>query len=360
MTEIFSWAGPYCIAYEKIIPIMQNVIGLVQSGRRPELLLSPDVPLSIRSLIESGWDQNPDVRPTFRDITRVLEKAKADADYLSIHAPPLPTANPILMRDGRVYNIEQQQAGMVPIPQLQPLDNMIALQRTLPPQTAPLSASAPLLAGYAQQVPGGFNNSPVSPNYPPWQQQMAVPNGGVPAPYSLQQVGRSPSPSQQALYNNILNGGMVNSSAPLLNVVQPQSLVDRYGTSASPVKKGASMSNLGAQPSPGMGGPAIPQPVLRTMQQSDMLVRPHSQPSDVMMLPGSKHAVLWDVDETAGWFVMMGEPVEIVYKVKELQIDGKTLLALTERDMVEKLGITDFARRRRLGEMLDDYRMAGK
>ncbi|KAJ3254617.1 copper transport protein ctr1 [Chytriomyces hyalinus] len=383
MTEIFSWAGPYCIAYEKIIPIMQNVISVVQSGRRPDLNLSPDVPPAIRSLIEAGWDQNPDLRPTFRDITRVLEKAKSEADYQSLYAPPpVPMGqNPMT---GRTYNADQSTHQMQqPMSiyqqhqQIQPLDNMAALQRSLPPQSAHLSSSAPLLG-----LPGnynGFSLSPISPPYsnannpfrdPSGQQQQQQQQPGLPnaSGYSLQQIGRSPSPSHQSMYHNNPNNNnnsMLNGSTTHLQ--QPQQF---QHNAISPGRKGVSLSNLGPAVPMMYAGASGPPPVLQRLPKSNpqthhhhpdssyyMQQRPQSQPTSEMMIPGSRHAVYWDVEETAGWFLMMGEGVDVVAKCKELHVDGKTLMTLTDRDFAEKLGVSDAMRRRRLCEMVEDYRI---
>ncbi|KAJ3233984.1 copper transport protein ctr1 [Chytriomyces hyalinus] len=374
MTEIFSWAGPYCIAYEKIIPIMQNVISVVQSGRRPDLVLLPDVPPAIRSLIEAGWDQNPDLRPTFRDITRVLEKAKSEADYNSLYpAPPVPIgANPMT---GRTYNADPSPNQMQQQPmsiyqqhqQIQPLDNMTALQRSLPPQGAHLSSSAPLLG-----APGNFNGFSLSPISPPYsnannpfrdpggqqqqQQQPGLPNNGG---YSLQQIGRSPSPSQHSMYHNNANNTILNGQLQQ----QPQQQQFQH-PAISPARKGVSLSNLG--PPMMYAGASGPPPVLQRIPKSNpqmqvpdsyYMQRPQSQPTSEMMIPGSRHAVYWDVEETAGWFLMMGEGGDVVAKCKELHVDGKTLMTLTDRDFAEKLGVSDAMRRRRLCEMVEDYRI---
>ncbi|KAJ3011610.1 UNVERIFIED_CONTAM: hypothetical protein HDU68_001602, partial [Siphonaria sp. JEL0065] len=273
MTEIFSWAGPYCIAYEAIIPIMQNVIALVQSGRRPELALTADVPLSIRSLIEAGWDHNPEKRPTFRDMTRVLEKAKAEADYNSIYATsqvPMPPS-PLVVRDTRMDgfpntpNNGAPSTPVTPAPGSQPLDNMIGLQRSLPPQASPTSASAPMLNIQFQQYQYNNGNTQQQQIYNPFRD----PNQQSQTPSPSMATGRVGSQSGSIPTLNMLNGNINNNFAKL-------------GTS--------SLSNLQQQQQ--QLPPPLPQPTqLRPPTDSNSaLTRPHSLPPAEFLLPGSKHA----------------------------------------------------------------------
>ncbi|KAJ3072851.1 hypothetical protein HDU98_002774 [Podochytrium sp. JEL0797] len=338
MTEIFSWAGPYCIPYEKIIPIMQHVIGLVQSGRRPELALTADVPQSIRSLIEAGWDQNPEMRPTFREMTRLLERAKAEADYASIY-----TLSPM---------IRDSTGALSPSPGSQSLDNMNALARSLPPQSSPTSASAPILTNTYYNFNNGSNGMSAGLPIPPsnhaqqQQQQQHVFNPfrdpvGVPQP----PIGRVKSQG---------------TSIPTLNQMQANNNASNAQSfSVSPGRKGFSMANLQQplqQPQQQQLPPQPPQARLRPPSRGEIMQRPMSLPMAELQLPGSKHAMLWDVEDTAVWLVMMGENPETVKRCKELKIDGKKLLMMKENELGDRLGVLDYSRRRRLSELLDDYR----
>ncbi|KAJ3137420.1 hypothetical protein HK100_000689 [Physocladia obscura] len=356
MTEIFSWAGPYCISYRMIIPIMQNVINLVKSGGRPELSLSSDVPPTIRSLIESGWDQNPEKRPTFREMTRILERAKAEADFNSIYAQiPLPT--PVSGREIRNDTfVPQANVGVVSgATGNKPLDNMSPLQRTLPPQNSPTSGSAPLLTA--------INNNPFN-------------NGGSGIsgqafnPFSHSATsGRAVNPSPSVPILNMQQQQQqqqqLNQQQQQLNQQQQQHQ-QQQAVFANTLKKVSSYSGIHLQ---------------QQYQQQNQLRPPHaaenrpqSMPSaDTLIIPGaSRHAIMWDVEETAMWLLMAGEGLETAKRCKgeyptallfylnqylDSKIDGKLLLGMSEHDLVEKLGLTDFNRRRKILQLLDDYKL---
>ncbi|KAJ3210444.1 hypothetical protein HDU82_008110 [Entophlyctis luteolus] len=355
MTEIFSWAGPYCIKYQAIIPIMQNVINLVQSGGRPDLALSVDVPTSIRSLIESGWDQNPDRRPTFRELTRQLEKAKSEADYSSIYAQfPLPTNH---QSSSQSLTTSSASLGQV-IEQRQANDqHRILLPTQTPQHPNSVSTSAPMLATTMATNLGSIPNAAVSPS--------SAANGF--APFLFSQFHAPTTQQQPITAIGTARASSVSNVMPSINgVASPAFMPPQQQQQYPPIqarhpKKISSLASIDT-----------PTQISQQQQQSQSFVqqfqqlrppsaldygRPQSLPPVELTITGSKHPLLWDMEETAIWLLMTGEPADVTVKCRELQIDGKQLLSFSDRDFNEILGISDPARRKKLSDLLDDYRL---